>query len=445
MKDLTNGSPLKLMIAFAIPILIGNLFQQMYNLIDTVIVGQTLGISNLAAVGSTAPIVSLLIGFIFGMNNGFSVVIARFFGANDQTQMRKAVAGTIVLGFLNSIILTIISILAIRPLLGLLHTPSGVIENAYSFVRIIILGMTFSMMYNMLSGILRALGDTKSPLYFLIISTVVNVILDYTFICGFKTGVEGAAVATIISQLLSAILCFIYIIKNYPILRLKKEDFKLDISLVLELYSTAISMALMMSVVAMGTVILQNAINGFGTNTIAAHTAARKLSEMFMLPLSTLSVTAATFSSQNFGANKPDRIKTGLKQIILIAWAWATVVVILSYTIVPLIISGITGTSQTEVIETATKYLRIDTPFYYVLSILLILRSTLQGIRQKIVPVMASFIEFFGKIAAVYYLAPKFGYFGICITEPIIWIACSLFLMIKGFEINRKNNLIADV
>lgn len=444
MKDLTKGNPMKLMIGFAIPILIGNLFQQCYNLIDTVIVGQTLGMNSLAAVGATAPIVSLLIGSAVGMTNGFAVVIARFFGANDIKQMRKAVAGTIMLGLATSVVLTIISILAITPVLRLLNTPEEVIGNAYSFIQIIILGMTFSMIYNMLAGILRALGDTKSPLYFLIISTLANIALDYLFICGFKMGVEGAACATILSQLLSAILCFIYILKNYPILRLNKEDFKLKLSLVTELYSTAVSMGLMLSVVAMGTVILQNAINGFGTNTIAAHTAARKISEMLMLPLGTLSVTAATFSSQNYGANKLDRIKTGLKQTIFISWVWATITIIISYTIVPLIVSGITGSSETEVIATATKYLRIDTPFYYVLGILLILRSTLQGIGQKIVPIIASIMELIGKVVAVYYLAPTLGYLGICITEPLIWIACTIFLLIKSVKINKNFNTIVN-
>jgi len=437
MKDLTKGNPMKLMILFAIPILIGNLFQQLYNLIDTVIVGQTLGINALAAVGATAPIANLLIGFAVGMTNGFAVVVARFFGAKDLKQMRKAIAGTIVLGMTTSIVLTIMGIVGIRPLLKLLNTPGDVIESAYSFLRIIIFGMTFSMIYNMLAGILRALGDTKSPLYFLIISTVANIALDYLFICRFKMGVEGAAYATIIAQLLSAILCFMYIIKNYPILRLKKEDFKVSFPLVTELYSTAVSMGLMLSVVSMGTVILQNAINGFGTTTIAAHTAARKISDMLMLPFSTLSVTAATFSSQNLGANKPERIKKGLKQIILISWIWATVSVILAYTFAPLIVSGITGTSKTQIVRTATRYLRIDTPFYYILGILTVTRSVMQGIGQKLIPIIASFMELIGKMVAVCYLAPKLGYFGVCITEPIIWIACTIFLLMSGIKVKQ--------
>jgi len=437
MTDLTKGNTLKLIITFAIPILIGNLFQQLYNLIDTVIVGQTLGVKALAAVGATSPIIGLLLSFAIGMTNGYSVVIARFFGANDIKEMKKAVAGTVVLGLATSILFTVVSLIGIRPVLRILATPDDVIDGAYSFARIIIMGLTFSMLYNMFSSVLRALGDTKSPLYFLIISTVVNIILDYLFICGFGMGVEGAF-ATVLSILLSAVLCFIYILKNYPILRLKKEDFNLNRSIIMDLFSTGISMGLMLSVVAIGTVILQNAINGFGTETIAAHTAARKITEMFMLPLSTVSVTAATFSSQNYGANKPDRIKKGFIQLILISWVWSTVVVIMSFTIVPLIVSGITGTAETEIIDTATRYLRIDTPFYYVLGILLVLRSAMQGIGQKVVPIMASVIELVGKVIAAYYLAPKLGYLGICITEPIIWIACALFLVIKGFGIMQK-------
>lgn len=448
MKDLTRGNPLKLMIWFTVPILIGNLFQQFYNLIDTVIVGQTLGIDALAAVGATAPITSLIVGFAVGVTNGFAVVIARFFGANDTKQMKKAVAGTIILGLATSLVLTILGSLALRPILHLLNTPKEVVQGAYSFIRIIILGMTFSMLYNMQAGILRALGDTKSPLFFLSISMVVNIILDYLFICYFKTGIEGAAFATILSQLLSAVMCFIYILKEYPILKLKKEDFRLKPQMAGELYSTGVSMGLMLSVVSMGTVVLQNAINGFGTTTIAAHTAARKISEILMLPFGTLGVTAATFSSQNYGAKKPERIKQGIRITILLSWGWSTLCVIAAYTIVPLVISGITGTSQTEVIKTATKYLRIDTPFYYVLGIYIISRSTMQGIGQKVVPIIASFIELLGKVAAVWYLAPRLGYLGICITEPVTWVACVAFLMIKGFKLNpeelSKNKLAAN-
>lgn len=443
MKDLTKGSPIKLIIAFAIPILIGNIFQQLYNLIDTVIVGQTLSVKALAAVGATAPIVSLIIGFAIGMTNGFAVIVARYFGAKDYEKMRQAVAGTIVLGLATSAILTVSSLFGIKSLLNLLDTPKDIMDNALLFIRIILLGMTFSMLYNMLAGILRALGDTKNPLYFLIISTVVNIILDFLFICTFRMGIEGAAYATVLSQLLSTVLCFRYILKNYPILRLKRRHFKFKKSLIVELFSTGISMGLMLSVVASGTVILQSSINGFGTATIAAHTAARKISEMFMLPFGTLSVTAATFSSQNYGAKKPDRIKKGLKQTILVSWIWATVCIIISYTFMPIIISGITGTSQTEIIQTATKYLRIDTPFYYVLGILLILRSTLQGIGQKVVPIIASFFELGGKIVAVSYLAPTMGYFGICITEPIIWVVCTAFLLISCIGISKKISLIS--
>lgn len=432
MKDLTRGNPLKLMVLFTVPILIGNLFQQFYNLIDTVIVGQTLGIHALAAVGATAPITGLIIGFAVGITNGFAVVIARFFGANDLKQMRKAVAGTIILGLATSTVLTIIGVLSAKPMLALLNTPQEVVKPAYDFIIVMILGVTFSMLYNMQAGILRALGDTKSPLFFLSISTVVNIALDYLFILNFKMGIQGAAFATILSQLLSAVLCFIYILKAYPILKLEKEDFKISLAMASELYSTGLSMGLMLSVVSIGTVVLQNAINDFGTTTIAAHTAARKISEILMLPISTLGVTAATFSSQNFGAKKPDRIKKGLKIVIIVSWGWSTLCVLAAYTIVPLVISGITGTSQIEVINIAARYLRIDTPFYYVLGILIIVRSALQGIGQKLIPIMASFIELFGKVAAAYYLAPRLGYFGICITEPVIWIACTAFL---GFGI----------
>ena len=438
MRDLTKGNPTKLILMFAIPLLIGNVFQQLYNIIDVRIVGTTLGNNALAAVGSTSSINSLVIGFVNGLTNGFAIIVARNFGANDYEKMRKSVAGTLTLGLLTSIILTIISVTALMPFLRFLNTPDEIIKDAYAFIKIILLGMTAAMLYNVCSGVLRAIGDTVTPLLFLIVSALVNIVLDFTFILAFKMGVEGAAYATVISQILSFVLCFIYILKKYPFLRLHKEDFKLNRYLISELYGTGISMGFMLSLVSIGTLALQSSINTFGTQIIVAHTAARKLSEMFMLPISVFGAAAATFSSQNLGANRIDRIKIAINKNIMLIWIWSTIVIIATFTMAPLLIQLITGTKDTDIIKTATSYLRFNTPFYYVLCVLIVIRNAMQGIGDRITPVLSSIIELAGKVAVVVYLAPKLGYFGIIISEPIVWILCSLLL---GFKI-RKNEVL---
>ncbi|BCZ45676.1 multidrug transporter MatE [Clostridium gelidum] len=443
--DLTKGDPGKLIFYFALPIFLGSVFQQMYNLADTVIVGYTLGENALAAIGSTTPLFGLIVGMALGMNNGFSIVIARYFGAKNMDKMRQAVAMTIILDLIISVVFTVVGVSQIRHLLEFLNTPAEIINDAYGYIVVILMFMTVTIMYNMIAGVLRALGDSRSPLVYLIYASILNVVLVFTFILVFRWGIKGSAYATVISQILSVILGFNHIIKRCPELKLSKGDFKYDGTMVMELFTSGLSMGFMLSLVSIGSVALQSAINSFGKDIITAHMAARKVSEIFMMPLGTLATGAATFVSQNYGAKKYERINIGLKKTVFMGAIWSTIVVIVSFTSGPYIIKYLTGTNDTLIIDTAVRYLRINTPFYYVLAILLIYRSTLQGIGRKFTPLISSSIELLAKFAVVGFLAPTMGYLGVTISEPIIWVSCAIFVLIvfysdKKFKLEIKQD-----
>ena len=431
MKDLTVGKPGKLIMEFAIPICIGNIFQLLYSLVDTRIVGSTLGNNALAAVGATSTINTLIIGFLIGLTNGFAIWVARDFGANDEQSMKKKVAGTLKLGIIISLVLTILSIVFLSQILKMIHMPEVLMEDGISYIRVILLGMTSAMLYNVCASILRAMGDTFTPLCFLIFSTLLNIGLDYFFILGLGSGVEGAAYATVISQSVAAIMCFTYMWKRYPVIRLSKKDFKMNKELIKTLLTSGLSMGLMQSLVFLGTVALQGAINTLGTNTIVAHTGARKITEIYMLPFSVLGMTMATYCSQNLGAKKIERIKIGLKQVILFAWGWCIIVIIANATIAPTLIQLVTATQIEEVIQTAYLYLKIDTMLYFIPALISILRNTLQGLGDHKTPIYSSSIELIGKVLVAIFLTPKLQYMGIILAEPIVWILMVIPLMIR--------------
>lgn len=435
MKDLTKGSPGKLIIQFAIPIFIGNIFQLFYSLADTRIVGSTLGDEALAAVGATSTINNLIIGFLIGLTNGFAILVAQDFGAQKLEQLRKDLGGTLKLGMLISILLTVISVVFLETILRLLNMPEALMADGIAYIRVILLGMTAAMLYNICASVLRAIGDTITPLIFLIFSTIMNIGLDYLFILGFDTGVAGAAYATVISQSMAAMMCFVYIWKRYPMLRLQRSDFLRDREIEKSLLTSGLSMGLMQSLVSLGTVALQGAINTLGTYTIVAHTGARKITEIFMLPFGVLGMTMATYCGQNLGAGEIGRIKKGLKQVILVAWIWCVIVVGASYTIAPILIRLVTATSTNEIIETASLYLRIDTLVYFVPAVITILRNALQGIGDHVTPIISSFIELVGKVLIAICLTPYLRYMGIILAEPIVWILMVIPLIIKIYTI----------
>lgn len=419
--DLLKGNILKSLVIFAIPLFISNLFQQLYNTVDIMIVGNFLGDTSLAAIGASSAVYELLVGFALGIGNGLSMVAARSYGANDKNLLKKSVAGSIVIGVFITISIMVISKLYLMPLLKLLNTPANIIEESYSYISIITLFVGVMFAYNLCAGLLRAIGNSFMPLVFLVISSLLNIGLDIVFITKFNMGIKGAAVATIISQGVSVILCIIYICFKSKILIPKRAHFSVGKELYKELWGQGLSMGLMMGIVSTGTVILQTAINELGYLTIAGHTAARKLNSFCTMPVVAIAQAVSTFVSQNKGANQGYRIRKSVFYSNLIAISWGVISSVILFFISPMMVKVLSGSSEVLVIENGARYLRINAPFYGVLGILLNLRYSLQGLGQKITPLLSSIIEFGGKILFVILIIPKTGYLGVILCEPIIW------------------------
>ena len=432
MKDLTKGKILPLLLGFAVPIAVGNIFQLFYSLADTRIVGSFLGEEALAAVGATSSLNNMIIGFLLGMTNGFAIIVARYFGAKDHDNLKRAVAATFILGIGMAFIFTIVSVSLLRFILVGLQTPKNLLDLSVEYFRIILFGMTGAMLYNVCAGLFRAIGDSLTPLLFLIASTFVNIGLDLLFVCVFHLGVAGAAWATILSQYGSFACCFIYMRKRYDILLFGKKDCHLKHDMVKEMLSIGFSMGFMNSLINIGSVALQGAINSLqDTNYIVAHTAARKITEVYMLPFSVFGTTMATFCGQNLGAGKNDRIKKGLWRVIWITWAWCAGMIILAYTVAPVLVHLITDTTQVKVIATASLYLRMNTILYFIPAVICILRNAMQGIGDSITPVISSSLELLCKVLVAVFLTPYLGYWAIIWSEPISWVIMVIPLLIR--------------
>ena len=419
--DLIRGKILKSLIIFAIPMFISNLFQQLYNTIDVMIVGNYLGDTSLAAMGACVAVYELLIGFAQGIGNGLSIVVARGYGSGDEKLVKKSVAGSLVIGVIVSIIIMIISVLCLYPLLRLLNTPDNIIGEAYSYISMITIFVVVMFMYNLFAGLLRAIGNSIMPLIFLVISSLLNVGLDIFFITRMNLGIKGAAIATVIAQGVSAILCIIYIYSKCKILIPRREDFAFDRDLYKELLSQGLSMGIMLMVVSAGTVILQSSINGLGYLTIAAHTTARKISSFANMPCIALALSLATFVSQNKGADKRERIRKAVRYSNILSIVWGVIAFGILIILSPTLVKLLSGSSKAVVIDKATKYLVINSLFYPILGILLNLRNSLQGLGEKLIPLVSSVIELVGKILFVIFLIPSLKYTGVIWCEPIIW------------------------
>ena len=447
MKDLTHGKPARIILYFALPILIGNLFNLAYNLADTRIVGTYLGNDALAAVGSISTLNDLLVGFIVGLANGFAVIMAQHFGSGDKNKSRKVFALSILMGLVVTAIVVAGSLIFMDGLLDWMNVMDEHREASVAYITVIIVGLFFSIIYNVLAANLRAIGDAYTPLIFLIISAVLNVALDILCVKYMDMGVRGAAVATIVSQAVSAVLCFGYTWKKYAFLHFNIKDFVPEKEFVKPMLEGGLSMGLMNSLVSFGTLSLQTAINTLGTNTIVAHAAARKLTNLYMLPFSVLGTTMATYSGQNYGAGRYDRIRAGLKVSLGCSYIWCVIVLIASYTVCPYLIVAITDTGISEVIDTACLYQRFDTCFYLLVPTITILRNSLQGMGDHITPIFSSGLELVGKVLIAMLLTPVIGYWGIIVSEPIVWAVMVIPLivsMVKRMKLSFVNEKIRN-
>lgn len=428
-KDMTKGSPAKMIVLFSIPIFIGNIFQQFYSMADAVIVGRFVGVKALAAVGNTGALNFLVNGFIVGITSGFSISVAQKFGSKDEKGLRKSISSALMLSLIFAIIITILSVFLASPALKLMNTPNNIIRDSETYIKIIFLGSIAVVFYNIASSILRAIGDSKTPLYFLILSSILNIVLDLVFIINFDMGVAGAAYATIISQGVSAVLSLIYGYFKYPILRLKKEDFKVKKRIYVKHLKIGIPMALQFSITGVGIIIVQGALNKFGSDVIAAYTAASKALQLTMQASLSIGVTIATFCGQNIGAKNYNRIKEGVKSAGLIS-------------IITSVISGFTlifasdyfvkifiDKPSLEILSYTRECLIYAGIFFIPLGLLILYRNALQGMGESFIPMMAGVYELLARTIVVFTLPRFIEYTGICIADPVAWIAAAIPLM----------------
>ena len=432
--DLINGPIFRSLLVFMLPILVSSLFQQLYNTVDTMIVGNVLGDTALAAIGACGAIYELLVGFGLGIGNGLAIVAARAYGAGDDGLLKKTVAGSLVIGLAASLLITLAGAVGLHPLLELLDTPAEILEDAYRYIIIIDLGVIVMFAYNLCSGLLRAVGNSFMPLVFLIFSSVLNVILDLWLIAGLGMGVAGAGVATVISQGVSVVLCVVYVLHGARLLLPEKQHFRVGSHLYWELFSQSISMGLMSSIVSAGSVVLQYGINGLGTLVIAGHTAARKLFAFTDMPLTAMASACSTFVSQNYGANRPERVRRGMRAIWLYSVVVAVAAILLMSVGAEWMVRMVSGSSEPVVLENGARYLVWNAPFYAVLGVLLSTRYALQSMGQKVLPLLSSVIEFLGKIVFVLVFIPQFAYNAVILCEPVIWCFMTLELVTVYFH-----------
>lgn len=427
--DLMHGPIFKSLVLFMLPILVSSLFQQLYNTVDTMIVGNVLGDTALAAIGSCGAIYELLVGFGLGIGNGLAIVAARAYGAQDEDLLKKTVAGSLVIGLIASLVITAAGFFGLRPLLELLDTPAEILEDAYGYIIVIDLGVLVMFAYNLCAGLLRAIGNSVMPLVFLLISSALNVVLDLWFIAELGIGVKGAAVATVLAQGVSVVLCVLYVAARVRILLPERRHFAVSGKLYWDLFSQSISMGLMSSIVSAGSVVLQYGINGLGTLTIAGHTAARKLFAFTDMPLIAMANAASTFVSQNYGARQPQRIRQGMREV----WIYSVVVTVASVLLMNVgaewMVRLVSGSVEPVVLENGARYLRWNAPFYAVLGVLLSTRYALQSLGEKILPLFSSVIELVGKILFVLVFIPRFAYDAVILCEPVVWCFMTLYLV----------------
>ena len=429
-RDLTDGNPMRLILDFSLPLLFGNLFQQFYNLVDTMIVGRFLGVNALAGVGSTGCINFLIIGFCMGVCSGFAIPVSHRFGAKDEKGLHRDLINAYYLSVVFAAAITVIVTLLCRPMLILLKTPEDVLEYAYSYIFIIFLGIPATFLYNILSSMIRAIGDSRTPLIFLVISSFLNIGLDILFIVQFKLGVSGAALATVLSQLISGILCIFVVTKKFPLLHIKKEEMRPDRHSMSRLCQMGVPMGLQYSITAIGSVILQASVNTLGAASVAAITAGNKVSMFMSCPFDAMGATMATYGGQNVGAKKLNRVDQGLKACSILGIGYSIfaflILLMFRFRLVALFIDD--AASNTEMLENAGKLLFIISAFYIPLAFVNIVRFLIQGVGYPYLAILAGVLEMVARAIAGLVLVPFFGFTGACFASPLAWIFADAFL-----------------
>ncbi len=428
-KDMTKGSPFKLILGFAFPMLLGMLFQQFYNLVDTMIVGKTLGVSALAGVGATSSINFMIIGFCMGVCNGFAIPVAQQFGAGKYSELRKYVFNGYVCSAVFAVVMTVLSVVFCAPILRLLNTPEDIFAHAYNYIVIIFAGIPTVFLYNMVSGIIRSLGDSKTPVYFLVLSSVVNIALDFILIMYVKMGVAGAGVATVVSQLISGVGCTIYMYKKFDILKATKQENVIKKRYVVNLCYIGVPMGLQYSITAIGSTILQAAVNGLGSSYVAAMTAGSKMFNFTCCPFDALGSTMATYGGQNVGAGKIDRLGKGIRAAMIIGAVYSIVALVVLFFTTDYIALLFVDAAEVEIIRLTRRFIIASALFYIPLTGVNVYRFCIQGMGYSVFAILAGVFEMLARTLVAIFLIPVMGFDGACFANPAAWIAADLFLV----------------
>lgn len=439
-KDMTNGSPSKHILGFAVPMLFGMLFQQFYNLVDTIIVGKTLGVEALAGVGATGSINFMIIGFCMGVCNGFVIPVAQCFGAKKPADLRKYVFNGYICSVVFAIVLTLASVIFCRKILIVMNTPADIIDHAYNYIVIIFIGIPTVFLYNMVSGVIRSLGDSKTPVVFLVLSSIINVVLDFFLILVCKMGVAGAGWATVTSQLISGLTCLIYMYKKYDILKGDKSERVLDRRFITNLCMNGVPMGLQYSITAIGSTILQAAVNTLGSTYVAAMTAGSKMFNFTCCPFDALGSTMATYAGQNVGAAKIKRLGQGVRSAMIIGSVYSVLSLIALYFTTDYIALLFVNASETTIIALTRQFILASACFYIPLTGVNVVRFCIQGMGFSVFAISAGILEMIGRAFAAIILIPNIGFMGACLASPIAWIAADAFLFPAFIHCAKKLN-----
>lgn len=439
MNDMTTGSPASLIIRFMIPMFLGNLFQQFYNVVDSIVAGQFLGVQALAAIGSTGSLMFFVIGWLNGLTSGFAIMVAQCFGAKKTDRMRHYVAMSVYLCVAFALVMTVGLTVANEPILRMMNYSEEILPAVKSYMEIIYLGLIVTIAYNALSAFLRALGDSRSPLYFLMISAGINVVLDIVLIVSLGMGVEGCAYATVIAQAISAVLCFFYIVKKYPILHLHKEDFHFSWHSIKKLLGLGIPMALQFSITAIGTIIVQGAVNVYGETYMAGFSAAGKLQNIVGTVFVAFGATVATYVGQNRGAGRLDRVRQGVRCTQYMILGWSVIAMILMFFFGKYMTRLFVSPSQTDVIQVSVLYFHTVFWCYPFLGSIFLYRNTLQGMGYGFIPMMGGIFELVARTVIVLLVAGHTSFRGVCLADPVAWIAALIPLVPYYFCVMKKS------
>lgn len=437
-KDMTVGSPMQLILGFSIPLLLGFLFQQFYSVVDTVIVGRFLGMNALAGVGATGSINFMIVGFCMGVCSGFAIPVAHKFGAKDYSGMRQFVANCAWLSLIFSVVMTVIVVALCKNILTWMKTPEDIFEDAYAYIVIIFIGIPATYLYNILSGIIRSMGDSRTPLYFLTLSSFLNIGLDLFCIVTLQMGVAGAAVATVVSQLISGLLCLFYIYKKFEVLHITKEEWKMNPSHMKTLCGMGVPMGLQYSITAIGSVILQTSVNTLGSLAVASVTAGSKVGMFFCCPYDAMGSTMATYGGQNVGAKKLDRLGQGLKSCIFLGIIYSVIAFVVLYLFGEDLAALFVDSPEKEMLSNAGMFLIINSASYILLALVNIIRFMIQGMGFSTFAILAGVFEMAARTLAGLFLVPRFGFAGACFASPLAWLFADVFLIPAYIHVRRK-------